>query len=143
MNISFLRFFSFSNDMRIKKSLSVAFLLALLLALSGCTNAVPAKPTIKLSGDRIPANGDVHLSGEGFTPRSDAYSHLKRPDGTEFPTITMLTDDKGQFTHLIETWLLQVGVHEVWVIDQKTGVSSNVATFEVTTDQPPAAKEKL
>jgi hypothetical protein len=112
------------------------------LVLPGCANNAPAKPTIKLSGDRIPANGDVHLSGEGFTPRSNAYSHLKRPDGTEFPVITMLTDDEGQFTHLIETWLLQVGTHEVWVIDQKTGVTSNVAKFEVTRDQPPAAQNK-
>jgi hypothetical protein len=126
--------------MRIKKSFSLAWLLTLLIVASGCTNT-PPKPTIKLSADRVPANGDVHLSGEGFTPRSDAYSHVKRPDGTEFPTITMLTDDKGQFTHLIETWLLQVGTHEVWVIDQKTGVTSNVATFEVTRDQPPAAQK--
>jgi hypothetical protein len=129
--------------MRIKKLSSLAFLLAVFVTLAGCANNSPAKPTIKLSGDRIPANGDVHLTGEGFTPRSDAISHLKRPDGTEFPTIIMLTDDKGKFTHLIETWLLQVGVHEVWVIDQQTGVTSNVAKFEVTRDQPPAAKEKL
>jgi len=127
--------------MRITKSFSFACLLTLFLAFSGCTNSAPAKPTITLSGDRIPANGDVHLNGEGFTPRSDALSHLKRPDGTEFPVITMLTDDKGHFTHLIETWLLQVGTHEVWVIDQKTGVQSNVATFEVTRDQPPAAQK--
>jgi hypothetical protein len=127
--------------MRIKKSLSFTLVLTLLLVLSGCAST-PAKPTIKLSGNRIPANGDVHLNGEGFSPRSDAYSHLKRPDGTEFPVITMLADDKGQFTHLIETWLLQVGVHEVWVIDRKTGVSSNVATFEVTLDQPPSATQK-
>jgi hypothetical protein len=123
------------------KSLPIVLLLLLSFTLYGCTNTAPTKPAIKLSGDRIPANGDVQLSGEGFTPRSDAYSHLKRPDGTEFPTITMLTDDQGKFTHLIETWLLQVGVHEVWVIDQKTGVSSNVATFEVTRDQPPAAQK--
>jgi hypothetical protein len=127
--------------MRIKKSFALTLVVTLLFVLSGCTSTAPAKPTIKLSGNRIPANGDVHLSGEGFTPRANAYSHLKRPDGTEFPVITFLTDDKGQFTHLIETWLLQVGTHEVWVIDQKTGVTSNLATFEVTRDQPPAAQK--
>jgi hypothetical protein len=128
--------------MRIKKSFPIAFLLSLFFIFSACANTTAPKPKITLSGERIPASGDVHLSGEGFTPKSDAYSHLKRPDGTEFPTITMLTDDKGQFTHLIETWLLQVGVHEVWVIDQKTGVSSNVAKFEVTLDQPAAEKKQ-
>jgi hypothetical protein len=128
--------------MRIKKSLPVALLLAIFLVFTGCAGSAPSAPKITLSGSRIPANGDVHLSGEGFTPKSDVYSHLKRPDGTEFPVITMLTDDKGKFTHLIETWLLQVGIHEVWAIDQKTGVTSNVGTFEVTRDQPPQAQKK-
>lgn len=129
--------------MRIKKSFPVAMLLAIFFVIAGCSGSAPPTPKITLSGNKIPANGDVHLSGEGFTPKSDIYSHLKRPDGTEFPVITMLSDDKGKFTHLIETWLLQLGTHEVWVIDQKTGVSSNVATFEVTHDQPPAAQKSI
>jgi len=128
--------------MKIKKSLPAALLLAIFLVFTGCAGSAPSAPKITLSASRIPANGDVHFSGEGFTPKSDVYSHLKRPDGTEFPVITMLTDDKGKFTHLIETWLLQVGTHEVWAIDQKTGVTSNVATFEVTRDQPPQAQKK-
>jgi hypothetical protein len=52
----------------------------------------------------------------------------------------MLTDEKGEFEHEIETLLLAVGTHEVWVIDKKTGVSSNIATFEVTLDQPPPSR---
>ena len=127
--------------MRIKKSFPVAMMMAIFLVLAGCSGN-SSKPRITLSGSKIPANGDVHLSGEGFTPKSDVYSHLKRPDGTEFPVITLLTDDKGKFTHLIETWLLQLGTHEVWVIDQKTGVTSNIATFEVTHDKPPTAEKK-
>ena len=52
----------------------------------------------------------------------------------------LIADGKGEFSHEIETLLLGVGTHEVWVIDTKTGVSSNIATFEVTLDQPPPSK---
>ena len=80
------------------------------------------------------------MHGTGFTPSADVVSHLKRPDGTEFPTLNMFTNDKGEFEHDIESFLLQIGTHEVWVIDSTTKVSSNVAKFETTRDQMPLAK---
>jgi len=123
--------------MQFKNLFAFIVSLTLFVALPGCSPSKPSAPTVTLSGSRIPANGDVNMSATGFTPLADAESHLRRPDGTEFPIIVMRTDPKGEFTHLIETWLLQVGTHEVWVIDRTTGVSSNVAKFEVTRDQPP------
>jgi hypothetical protein len=48
----------------------------------------------------------------------------------------MLTDDRGEFTHDIDTLLLSPGTHEVWVVDDHSKVSSNVARFEVTLAQP-------
>ena len=57
-------------------------------------------------------------------------SHLRRPDGTEFPGLRLLTDERGEFTHVIDTYLFEGGIHEVWVVDSN-GVSSNVASFEV------------
>ena len=47
----------------------------------------------------------------------------------------MLTDDRGEFTHDIDSLLLSPGIHELWVIDTTTGVTSNVAKFEVTLEQ--------
>jgi len=82
------------------------------------------------------------MHGEGFTPNADALSHLRRPNGVEFPELNLLADSKGEFNHEIETLLLGTGTHEVWVIDRTTGVKSNVATFEVTLDQPPSAPSK-
>jgi hypothetical protein len=61
---------------------------------------------------------------------------LKKSDGSEFPVLPMLTDEDGRFTHEIDTLLLAPGKHELWVIDSTTGVSSNIATFEVTLEQP-------
>ncbi len=44
----------------------------------------------------------------------------------------MLTDGEGKIEHEIDTLLLTAGVHELWVIDTTTNVSSNVAKFEVS-----------
>ena len=94
-------------------------------------------PKLVLSGTRIPAKGYVQVRGSGFSPKADVISHLKKPDGTEYPEVAMLTDAKGELTHEIDTLLLYVGTHELWMVETKTGVSSNVAKFEVTLDQPP------
>jgi len=70
------------------------------------------------------------MTGSGFTPKASIISHMKRPDGTEFPGLRLMTDENGAFDHKINTYDLQWGTHQVWVID-RNGVSSNTATFEV------------
>ena len=75
--------------------------------------------------------------GEGFTAKADIRSHLRRPNGTEFPVLPMLTDSDGKFMHEIDTLLLTPGTHELWVIDSSTDVSSNVAKFDVTLEGVP------
>jgi hypothetical protein len=72
------------------------------------------------------------MHGYGFTPNANAFSHLRRPDGTQFPVLPMRTNDKGEINHEIDTLLLSGGVHEVWVEDEKSKTTSNVARFEVT-----------
>ena len=107
----------------------------------GTAPATPAKgPQITLSDLRLPQGGHTLMTGKGFTPYADVRSHLKKPDGTEFNELPMFTDANGEISHNIESFLLPIGVHEVWVIDTKTGLSSNVAKFETTRDQMPLAK---
>ncbi len=74
------------------------------------------------------------MKGTGFSPKASVMSHLKRPDDTEFPPLRFITDDKGEFEHKINTMELQLGTHEVWVVD-RNGVSSNVERFEVLPEQ--------
>jgi hypothetical protein len=94
--------------------------------------AAPANaPQITLSTTRLVHPAFVQMRGSGFTPLRNALSHLKRSDGTEFPVMTILPDKRGEFTHEIDSLLLATGTHELWVIDVTTGVSSNVARFEV------------
>jgi hypothetical protein len=96
--------------------------------------SAPTSPTLVLSTTRIPHKGFIDVKGSGFTQKGDVISHLKKPNGSEYPTILMLSDSNGEITHEIDTLLLMVGTHELWMVDIKTGVSSNVAKFEVTYD---------
>jgi hypothetical protein len=94
-------------------------------------------PKVTLSPTRVVHSGHVDMHGSGFTPKSIALSHLRRPDGTEFPVLTFLTDERGEFTHDIDTLLLSPGTHEVWVVDDKTKKQSEIARFEVVLEQQP------
>jgi len=98
------------------------------------------KPTITLSRERIPQNGWLKMYGKGFTPKATVLSHLRRPDGTEFREVSLLTDANGGFEHDIDTLLLQRGVHDLWVLDTATGLTSNFAHFTATDDQGPAER---
>jgi hypothetical protein len=98
------------------------------------------KPTITLSRERIPQKGWLKMYGKGFTPKSNVQSHLRRPDGTEFREVSILTDAHGEFEHDIDTLLLMRGVHDLWVVDSATGLTSNFAHFNATDDQGPSER---
>jgi hypothetical protein len=106
-----------------------ASLVYLLLVTASCAQS---KPEVTLTPDRIMRSGVIEMKGTGFTPKATALSHLRRPDGTEFPILPFLTNERGEFTHDIETLLLSPGVHEVWVEDEKSKRTSEVVRFEVT-----------
>ena len=115
------------------------FICALLLFLTALLSACSAeekKPVVTLSHEKILHKGWVDVKGEGFTPRANVSSHLLKPDGKEFPMLPMLSNDRGEITHEIDTLLLAPGIHELWIIDDKTGVSSNVAKFQVMLEPP-------
>jgi hypothetical protein len=120
----------------------VALLVLAMIVTAACAQTAPqpTSPTIGLSTTRILVKGFIQVKGSGFTPKADLTSHLKKPTGDEYPVIPMLSDDKGEITHDIDTLLLGIGTHELWIVENKTGVSSNVAKFEVTPDPPLPAK---
>ena len=112
------------------KVLPLVFVASLLIVTGTC--AQKAAPKITISAERIPTHSRVDVRGSGFTPKRNISSHLRKPDGTEFPVLPILADERGEFTHEIDTLLLSFGTHELWVIDDATKTSSNVARFEVT-----------
>ncbi len=72
------------------------------------------------------------IQGSGFTPKHNVMSHLRKPTGEEYPVLPLLTNDRGEFTHDIDTLVLIHGVHELWVVDDGANLTSNHVQFEVT-----------
>ena len=92
------------------------------------------KPHITVSPAKVLHRNPVDLRGTGFTPNSNVSSHLRRSDGTEFPVLPMQTNDHGEIHHEIDTMILEPGIHEVWIVDDHTKITSDVARFEVILD---------
>ena len=91
-----------------------------------------AAPTLTLSTTRVQHRGFVTAHGAGFTPAHNVSSHLRKPDGSEFPTLPILTDRHGEFSHKIDTLILVPGIYQMWVVDDGSKASSSVVQFEVT-----------
>ena len=123
--------------MNINRHFFSVFPILLSLAAASCASGTAQGPTIEVSVSRVPAKGWLVMTGSGFSPNQNVTSHLLQPDGREFPELPILADAEGQFAHDIDTLLLLVGTHELWVLDDTTGVTSNVARFEVTREQDP------
>ena len=122
--------------MKARKNIWV-LMFSLAFATASCRSSTESTtPTVTVSPIRVSALGHVDVQGMGFTPSQNVTSHLLRPDGTEFPVLPILTDSQGEFTHDIDTLVLFVGAYELWVVDDASNVSSNIARFQVTRDQP-------
>ncbi|HEX4999227.1 MAG TPA: hypothetical protein VFY29_13455 [Terriglobia bacterium] len=101
------------------------------LLAAGALHSVAA-PAVTVSPARMLRGGIVTMKGVGFTPKASVGSHLRRPDGTEFNILPMMTNDRGEITHEIETFILDPGVYEVWIDDETAKKSTEHVKFEVT-----------
>ena len=73
----------------------------------------------------------MYLMGTGFTPNRTAMSHLLRPDGNQYNPVRVRINDRGEFSHKIDTTMLNTGRFEVWVEDESTKAVSNRTQFSV------------
>ena len=120
----------------------LALAIAVLAIASGCSrltvsSGTEVEPHVQISSEKVPRHWKLEVKGSGFTHTHNVSSHLRRADGSEFPVLPILTDDHGKFTHTIDTMILELGNHELWVVDDQSGRASNHVTFEVTFDYPP------
>jgi len=114
--------------MDMRKVVSIALFLSL-FSVMGASQQRP--PKISISATRVQTPGHIDVQGSGFTPKHTVSSHLRKPDGSEYPVLPILTDDHGEFKHNIDTLLLPLGTHELWVVDETAKSSSNHVQFEV------------
>src|ERR1041384_7629108 len=91
--------------------------MSLLLMLS--VSVLPQKkPEITVSPARVKSGDSVLLTGTGFTPNRSVMSHLRRPDGSEYNPLRFRTNERGEFSHKIDTVMLDIGTFEVWAEDE-------------------------
>jgi hypothetical protein len=106
----------------------------------GCENGICPSAILMHSSVRIiqsPTSGRPGTTflqkGSGFTPNDLALIHVKKPDGTEFPTMKQQIDNSGHFEISYTSALdKQPGIYTWWAIDGSTGRKSNEVKFELT-----------
>lgn len=103
----------------------------LLLITFALTAAAQRAPQVEIPILQVSDGDSFDVKGTGFTPRRAVISHLLKPNQTEYPVLQLYTDDRGGFTHTIDTLLLLPGTHELWVVDEATGITSNRVQFTV------------
>ena len=89
------------------------------------------KPQIQVSTSRVKSGDLVFVLGTGFTPDRTVMSHLRRPDGSEYNPLRLRTNGRGEFSHKIDTTMLDTGAFEVWVEDEASKVLSNRRQFTI------------
>ena len=89
------------------------------------------RPEISVSPARVKMGDPVQLTGTGFTPNRSVMSHLRRPDGSEYNPLRFRTTERGEFSHKIDTVMLDVGTFEVWAEDEASKTVSNRTQFSV------------
>jgi uncharacterized protein (TIGR02145 family) len=71
--------------------------------------------------------------GTGFTPNSIATLHFRKPDGTEYPTMSQSINTIGHFEITYEApWDKPPGNYTWWAIDGVTGEKSNEITYVIS-----------
>jgi Protein of unknown function (DUF1566) len=71
--------------------------------------------------------------GDGFSPSTTATLHVKKPDGTEYPTQQQAIDGKGHFGINYKIPADKpAGTYSWWVVDSKTGKKSAVIRYQIT-----------
>jgi hypothetical protein len=88
-------------------------------------------PQVAAVPARVRSGEQVMLTGTGFTPNRSAMSHLLKPDGTEYNPLRVRINERGEFSHKIDTVMLDLGAFEAWAEDETTKVISNRTRFAV------------
>ena len=89
------------------------------------------KPEIRVPASRVKAGDSFIETGSGFTPNRTAISHLLKPDGSEYNTLRFRIDEHGEFSHKIDTVMLDNGTFELWAEDEASKAVSNRIQFTV------------
>src|SRR5262245_38991348 len=128
---------SCTDPMKIIKTLLPVFFVLLCLVPASCAQSAQNTPKVSVVRAKVLHHEPVLIRGTSFTPKHNVSSHLRKPDGTEYPILPIFTNDRGEFSHEIDTLILGPGNFELWVVDDASKQTSNVVKFEVTVTPVP------
>jgi hypothetical protein len=90
-------------------------------------------PQISSTPPSGPRGTTFTITATGFTPNGNIIEHIRKPDGTEYPTNTYVADADG---NRVQGWTSSstspLGSYTVWWIDQSSGRQSNNVTQTIT-----------
>jgi len=112
-------------------ALCISVSVCLLICATVASFYAQKKPEITVSPTKVKMGDPVQLTGTGFTPNRSVMSHLRRPDGSEYNPLRFRTTERGEFSHKIDTVMLDVGTFELWAEDEASKVISNRIQFNV------------
>jgi len=112
-------------------ALCISVSVCLLICATVASFYAQKKPEITVSPTKVKMGDPVQLTGTGFTPNRSVMSHLRRPDGSEYNPLRFRTTERGEFSHKIDTVMLDVGTFELWAEDEVSTVISNRIQFNV------------
>lgn len=92
----------------------------------------PTNPRLTILPSFGPVGTVVSVEGKGFTPGGKIESHLRKPDGQEFRALELGANDRGGYTHVINTQSLAPGIYSLWWIDVKSSKKTDTGEFIVT-----------
>ena len=106
--------------------------------LAQATKAAQISPTITQSVSIGPPGTTFPQSGNGFSPSSTATIHVKKPDGTEYPTSSQSIDANGAFSiSYVSPSNKPAGTYTWWAVDGPTGQVSNILSYTITQSSSP------
>lgn len=92
----------------------------------------PLSPTVSVSPSSSPKGTIFQEPGYGFTPGGSVTQYFQKPSGLG-STGTKTADGSGAFSHAYDSSLVdEYGTFRYWAVDNATGKTSNIATFQIT-----------
>ncbi len=89
-------------------------------------------PLVTVSPGSGPKGTIFQEPGYGFTPGGSITQHFQKPSGIE-TTGVKTADASGAFSHVYDSSMVdEYGTFKYWAVDNTTGKTSNLATFQIT-----------
>jgi hypothetical protein len=113
-------------------------------AIDGPTGAKSNEVQYQITGDAQATIAQSPMAGQpgttfmqwgtGFSPNSKAVLHVKKLDGSEYPTQQIAIDANGHFEiSYTAGWNKPPGTYTWWAVDGPTAEQSNEVSYEITT----------